>query len=50
MTECKVNEYYVENKQIFDLISVSQAYLKTYFKKKSKVLLLKNQINQYLYL
>ena len=36
MTECKVKEYYVENKQIFDLISVSQAYFKDLFQEKIK--------------
>ena len=36
MTECKVKEYYVENKQIFDLISVSQAYFKDLIQKKIK--------------
>ena len=37
MTECKVNEYYVENKQIFDLIRVSQAYFKDLFQEKIKI-------------
>lgn len=36
MTECKVKEYYVENKQIFDLIAVSQAYFKDLFQEKIK--------------
>lgn len=36
MTECKAKEYYVENKQIFGLISVSQAYFKDLFQEKIK--------------
>lgn len=45
MTECRMEEYYIENKQIFDLIKDSQDYFKDLFQEKIKSTVLEESNN-----